>query len=274
MEPDHVQYDSLLDGSTKPERDSRSARFSLLLNGNGWSRRNQRPVNFLFFAADKLHGRFGVNENIRGFCMRATGAAAIGVMVAVAGFGTARAEPVEYVRICSLYGAGWSYIPGTDVCLNTNTGETRVQTELGTKVDQSELANRVSETEGGVEEAQAEIDATNAELTKTNKQVNKQQKQIDHLQQSQDDLEQRFDNAFDESLDGIAVAMALAGPDLISGERFAMKFSLGTYSGHSAFGFSGSAVLARTDFGRVTVSGGVATTGQNTGGNAGVQLSW
>jgi hypothetical protein len=136
------------------------------------------------------------------------------------------------------------------------------------------LANRVSETEGGVEETQSEIDATNAELAKTNKQLDKQQKQIDDLQQSQNDLEQRFDNAFDESLDGIAVAMALAGPDLISGERFAMKFNLGTYSGHSAFGFSASAVLARTDIGRVTVSGGVATTGQNTGGNAGVQLSW
>ena len=132
----------------------------------------------------------------------------------------------------------------------------------------------MSATRGGVEETQAAIDATNAELAKTNKQVDKQQKQIDDLQKSQADLEQRFDNAFDESLDGIAVAMALAGADLISGERFAMKFNLGTYSGHNAFGFSASAVLARTDFGRVTVSGGVATTGQNTGGNAGVQLSW
>ena len=165
---------------------------------------------------------------------------------------TANAAPVEYVKICSLYGAGWFYIPGTDTCIHTANGETRVQTELGTKVDQSDLSNRVSATEGGVEEAQAEIDATNADLAKTNKQVNKQQKQIDDLQQSQDDLEQRFDNAFDELLDGIAVAMALAGPDLVAGERFAMKFNLGSYSGHNAFGFSASAVLARTDLGRVT----------------------
>jgi hypothetical protein len=27
------------------------------------------------------------------------------------------AEPVEYVRICETYGAGFWYIPGTDTCL-------------------------------------------------------------------------------------------------------------------------------------------------------------
>lgn len=27
---------------------------------------------------------------------------------------------VEYVRICSIYGAGFFYIPGTDTCVNTN----------------------------------------------------------------------------------------------------------------------------------------------------------
>src|ERR1700681_4762713 len=28
-----------------------------------------------------------------------------------------KAKPVEYVKICSLYGAGFYYIPGTDMCL-------------------------------------------------------------------------------------------------------------------------------------------------------------
>jgi hypothetical protein len=28
-----------------------------------------------------------------------------------------KAKPVEYVRICSLYGAGFYYIPGTDICM-------------------------------------------------------------------------------------------------------------------------------------------------------------
>src|SRR5262245_27729123 len=31
--------------------------------------------------------------------------------------GSPKAKPVEYVRVCSLYGAGFFYIPGTDTCL-------------------------------------------------------------------------------------------------------------------------------------------------------------
>jgi TolA-binding protein len=199
--------------------------------------------------------------------------AAAFVAAGAAGLRPAEAA-VEYVKICSLYGADWYYIPGTDTCINTSSGETRVQTELGTKIDQSELAGRVSETEGGIEETQSQIDATNDELAKTNKQVNKNQNQINDLRESQSNLEQRFDSAFEQSLDGIAIAMALAGPDFVADERFALRFNLGTYSGHTAFGLVIAAVLARTDFGRVSIAGGVATTGDNTGGNVAVQLSW
>src|SRR5688572_33164290 len=28
-----------------------------------------------------------------------------------------KAKPVEYVKVCSVYGAGFYYIPGTDTCL-------------------------------------------------------------------------------------------------------------------------------------------------------------
>ena len=42
-------------------------------------------------------------------------------LVAVAGAQAAdlpvKAKPVEYVKICTLYGAGFYYIPGTDICL-------------------------------------------------------------------------------------------------------------------------------------------------------------
>ena len=42
-------------------------------------------------------------------------------LVAVAGAQAAdlpvKAKPVEYVKICSLYGVGFYYIPGTDMCL-------------------------------------------------------------------------------------------------------------------------------------------------------------
>jgi hypothetical protein len=30
-----------------------------------------------------------------------------------------QAEAVEYVKVCSLYGEGWAYIPGSDWCTNS-----------------------------------------------------------------------------------------------------------------------------------------------------------
>jgi len=174
--------------------------------------------------------------------------------------GSPAVAAVEYVRVCDAYGASYAYIPGTETCLNMNTGETRQATESGVKQGQSELSNRVSETESGLE--------------KTNNQLEKTNQRVDALEKSYSDLEQRFENAFEESLDGVAIAMALSSPDLVAGERFAIKVNLGTYNGSNAFGFSVAGVLARTDFGRVTLSGGVASTGANTGGNVGMQLSW
>src|SRR6266566_2323807 len=42
-------------------------------------------------------------------------------LVAVAGAQAAdlpvKAKPVEYVKVCSIYGAGFFYIPGTDSCI-------------------------------------------------------------------------------------------------------------------------------------------------------------
>ena len=38
---------------------------------------------------------------------------------------------VEYVRVCSQFGAGFFYVPGTDTCMNPRTGDTRVETEGG-----------------------------------------------------------------------------------------------------------------------------------------------
>ena len=38
-----------------------------------------------------------------------------------------KAKAVEYVRICSLYGAGFYYIPGTDTCIKLG-GYVRVDT--------------------------------------------------------------------------------------------------------------------------------------------------
>ena len=53
-------------------------------------------------------------------------------LVAIAGAQAAdlpvKAKPVEYVKVCSLYGAGFFYIPGTDTCIKIG-GAVRVQAE-------------------------------------------------------------------------------------------------------------------------------------------------
>jgi hypothetical protein len=53
-------------------------------------------------------------------------------LVAIAGAQAAdmpvKAAPVQYVKICSLYGDGFYYIPGTDTCLKLG-GYLRVQAE-------------------------------------------------------------------------------------------------------------------------------------------------
>src|SRR5580700_6754799 len=83
-------------------------------------------------------------------------------LVAVAGAQAAdlpvKAKPVEYVKVCSLYGAGFWYVPGTDTCLKigayvreeigwdqTGTTVAVVQSAAGSRFDRtdsSELNNR------------------------------------------------------------------------------------------------------------------------------------
>src|SRR5262245_30954355 len=46
--------------------------------------------------------------------------AAVAVFVAcvfVVGFSSRASAKVEYVKVCSLYGAGFFYVPGTDTCI-------------------------------------------------------------------------------------------------------------------------------------------------------------
>ncbi|RYG93510.1 MAG: porin, partial [Alphaproteobacteria bacterium] len=41
-----------------------------------------------------------------------------------------KAKPVEYVKVCSLYGAGFFYIPGTDTCIRIG-GHIRAEANIG-----------------------------------------------------------------------------------------------------------------------------------------------
>lgn len=58
------------------------------------------------------------------FTLRRIAQAALALAIAAAATFTlgrnADAAPVEYVRVCNLWGAGYFYIPGTDICQNGN----------------------------------------------------------------------------------------------------------------------------------------------------------
>ncbi|UCI06408.1 porin [Mesorhizobium sp. B1-1-8] len=65
----------------------------------------------------------------------------------------ALAAPVEYVKVCSAYGAQYYYSPGTDTCINANTGETRRATENGVVNGKTALASKVDDIDGRVQRA-------------------------------------------------------------------------------------------------------------------------
>jgi hypothetical protein len=58
-----------------------------------------------------------------------TAASLVAVATAQAADLPVKAKPVEYVKVCSLYGAGFFYIPGTDTCIKLG-GAVRVQAEF------------------------------------------------------------------------------------------------------------------------------------------------
>src|SRR4030095_9534860 len=73
-------------------------------------------------------------------------------LVAVAGAQAAdlpvKAKPVQYVKICTLYGVGFYYIPGTDMCIKIG-GYVRAEYAYGvngssTRVQGAGINNRSS----------------------------------------------------------------------------------------------------------------------------------
>ncbi|WP_038388903.1 porin [Bradyrhizobium elkanii] len=69
--------------------------------------------------------------------MKSTKSLVLGSMAMLASAGAhaadlpVKAKPIEYVKICSLYGAGFYYIPGTDTCIKLS-GYVRVEAGLRT----------------------------------------------------------------------------------------------------------------------------------------------
>jgi hypothetical protein len=84
------------------------------------------------------------------------------VLVAVAGAQAAdlpvKAKPVEYVKVCSLYGAGFWYVPGTDTCLKIGSF-VRVQTAWNT--DGSDVPQGAGTAGAAGQGRQTRTDTTN-----------------------------------------------------------------------------------------------------------------
>jgi hypothetical protein len=156
------------------------------------------------------------------------------------------AAAVEYVKVCSLYGAGFYYIPGTDQCYNPITGDVRQQTAYGTLRTLSPMASDIAVL----------------------------QSQVGALQGAQQAMQARFDAEFRNANDGSAIAMALEDPYLTESEHFGVKVNWGNYMSSNALGVTFAGVLAERGSNRLTLSGGVAFTGSNVGGHAGLQFSW
>ena len=57
--------------------------------------------------------------------------ATIAIIAAAIALYSARADAVEYVELCSLYGADFFYIPQTDICLNVTQNDAREDTSGG-----------------------------------------------------------------------------------------------------------------------------------------------
>jgi hypothetical protein len=74
----------------------------------------------------------------------------------------------------------------------------------------------------------------------------------------------------------IAISNALQNPDLVAGDTFGLHVNWGTAGSEHAFGLSGAVVLSEFEKGRgrLTGSSGVAFSGGEVGGSAGLQLSW
>jgi hypothetical protein len=62
----------------------------------------------------------------------ATAAFAVATSAGAADLPSRKAAPVEYVRVCSAYGAGFFYIPGTDTCLRVG-GRVRAEYTVGSR---------------------------------------------------------------------------------------------------------------------------------------------
>jgi len=147
----------------------------------------------------------------------------------------AAAQPVEYVRECDMYGANYYYSPGTNTCINTDTGMTKRQVDDG---------NGGEMTEVGKTALAAHVDDIDNRITRAfeNASISAALAAPDLVQGEHFGLRINWGNAGDANAFGITGAAVLSE------------------------GFDHG--------GRLTGTLGIAFAGSQVGGNAGLQFSW
>lgn len=75
------------------------------------------------------------------------------LLVALATLATQASAAVLYEKVCDAYGAQYYYSPGTDTCINANTGETKRETENGTVTGKTALAQHVDDVDARITRA-------------------------------------------------------------------------------------------------------------------------
>jgi hypothetical protein len=159
-------------------------------------------------------------------------------LAAASGFPmSALAAPVEYVKICTAYGADYYYSPGTDTCINARTGVTKREVDDGaggtrTVTGKTALASKVDDIDSRVQRAFEGASVASA-LTSP-----------DLVQGEHFGVRVNWGNA------GQSNAMGLTGAAVL-GEGFMPGGN-----------------------GRLAGAAGVAFSGKTVGGNAGLQLTW
>jgi hypothetical protein len=66
--------------------------------------------------------------------------------------GAAQEYPREYARVCNAFSPGYQYIPGTETCVQVDTGNTAVMTENGPVYGKTELAERIDQAFAAAED--------------------------------------------------------------------------------------------------------------------------
>jgi hypothetical protein len=81
--------------------------------------------------------------------------AAMAAFCLAASAGHASAQGVEYVKVCSAYGAGYYYMPGTEKCVHANTGVTKELTPERVVTGKTAIAKKADDAVEGAAAAAA-----------------------------------------------------------------------------------------------------------------------